>query len=72
MKATPTGNGMVHVEFDWSDKHGTCYDCGLPAAYEVGDWSKYHRKLCSVCTALAVYEGDTILAYLFEDQAVAL
>lgn len=24
---------LVHVEFEWDDSHGTCYECGLPAAF---------------------------------------
>lgn len=56
------------VTFDWSDEHGECYDCGAPAAYVVGDENGHTTTLCSVCTAMHVYEGEFIVRYLFEED----
>lgn len=62
---------LVHVEFDWSDEFGFCYDCGRPAAYEIGHsqdgTSPQARLRCSVCAASAAWEGEE-LTYLFEDR----
>ena len=64
-------SALVHVEFDWSDEHGECYECGLPAAYAL-DYNFANEKneaalRCSVCAALAASEG-AILTYLFAED----
>lgn len=72
MRLTPNADGsMMHVEFDWSTKHGECYDCGAPAAYRLADWEKADDDLhaqegdealrCSVCAALAAADGEGIV-----------
>lgn len=59
--------GLVHVEFDWSPEHGSCYECGLPAAYAVSgpdDHDTPHqpnRLRCSVCAAAAAADGDFLI-----------
>ena len=62
---------LVHVEFDWSDEFGFCYECGRPAAYTVGhdqDGTTADARLrCSVCAALNAWEGET-LTYLFAEN----
>ena len=46
---------LVRVEFDWSDEHGDCFDCGLPAAYRIPRFT--HNTMpdtdifCSICAA---------------------
>jgi hypothetical protein len=57
---------LVHVEFDWSDEFGRCYDCGLPAAYETGTRSTRRELLCSVCAAQHAADGE-VLTYLFRE-----
>ncbi len=64
------------LKFRWSDEHGTCYDCGAPAAYALP--ARYGRsadsevreedKLCSVCFAAEAYLGFGIGTYLFHDE----
>lgn len=48
---------LVRVVFEWDDRHGPCYDCGLPAAYRVVDISV---AVCSVCAAGRAANGDTV------------
>jgi hypothetical protein len=69
----------VRVTFEWSTKHGTCYDCGLPAAYSFPQRynpQRYHYPatvggrpedlLCSVCFAGAVVDNLNIGQKLFD------
>lgn len=61
---------LVHVEFDWSNEHGECYDCGLPAAYKlkhIGLDNHQDFVLCSVCAAYHASHGDEIV-YLFDEE----
>jgi hypothetical protein len=59
---------LVHVEFDWDDVFGECYDCGLPAAYA----ARQHglTMLCSVCAAGWAANGEQI-EYLFAETELA-
>lgn len=51
---------LQHVEFDWSTKHGQCYDCGLPAGFQlVGDAGSTGKR-CAVCAANAAADGEQI------------
>jgi hypothetical protein len=53
---TPNGKGkLIQVTFEWSDEHGTCEDCGLPAAFRAE-----RRPVCAVCAANAAAEGDRV------------
>lgn len=70
--------GLVHVEFEWSDEHGTCCDCGLPAAYVLDGVSRRPDNApsaedfrCSICAALAASEGERIRYLFAEDEAYA-
>lgn len=56
--------GEATIVLHWSDEHGPCYDCGLPAAF----WRSSERreapteadKLCAVCAANAAVDGEVI------------
>ena len=65
-------SGLVHVEFDWSDEYGECYECGRPAAYAL-DYNFANDRgaaalRCSVCAALAASEGARITWLFAEDD----
>lgn len=52
------GTDLVAVVFHWHTVHGTCQECGLPAAYTVSDmW-----RACCVCAAVAAAGGADIQA----------
>jgi len=52
---------LVPVVFAWSEKYGQCYDCGLPAAYCIGDDYEDEAHLrCSICAAELAAGGDMI------------
>jgi hypothetical protein len=70
---------IVHVEFDWTDEFGTCYDCGHPAFFALPD--AYNRageepqpiddkhKRCALCAANAAAEdGERIIRLDTEDE----
>lgn len=57
----------VHVEFNWSNKWGECYECGLPAAFYITDAPRSsstkitdEKKRCAVCAANAAAVGEEI------------
>ena len=60
---------MIKVVFYWSDKHGFCYECGLPAAFYapsmygegIGKPLTSEHKLCAVCAANKAAEGEHII-----------
>lgn len=58
------------VTFVWSREHGSCSDCGLPAAfYGVHAYGQgKHQKLCSVCAANAAADGQPIRRIYREDS----
>lgn len=70
--APPYTEGFEVVTFVWSNEHGHCYDCGLPAhfflplAYLSGDKvvpgqePTDQNKRCGVCAANAAAEGETV------------
>lgn len=67
MKITPMVEpNMVEVTFQWHTLHGSCYDCGCPAAflapdrYGVGKPVTDDNKLCCVCAANAAVDGERI------------
>lgn len=54
-----------HVEFDWSTEWGSCYECGLPAAFRLVGLAVYETNLdswkrCAVCAANAAATGEFI------------
>lgn len=54
---------LVEVKFQWSDEYGTCYECGLPAAFLVGDRKQSADSAdlrCAVCAANAAADGELI------------
>lgn len=57
------------VTFFWSNEHGRCTDCGLPAAflipYRYG--SGKPDRLCAVCAANAAADGARV-ERLFSDD----
>lgn len=61
---------LIDVHFKWSDEHGTCHDCGRPAAYEAIDayGPGRHEKLCSVCTASWAADGHIDFRWLFGEE----
>lgn len=48
---------MRIVVFQWQDTGVECYDCGLPAVYELVGQAV---ELCSVCAAQHAADGETI------------
>ena len=66
---------IVHVEFDWDDAKGKCWDCGNPAAYCVPDmYGPNHRLdnanlMCSVCAAYHASTGERIVYIWSDDDA---
>lgn len=56
----------IKVTFNWSDEHGRCYECGLPAAFlvpnaygdniDIGD----KHKRCAVCAANDACDGEIV------------
>ena len=66
--APPTTPGFEVVTFVWSSKHGHCYECGLPAAFKVGQYLQQplahnvppEDKRCSVCAANVATHGEVI------------
>jgi hypothetical protein len=69
---------LVTVVFGWSPKHGKCYECSLPAAYEMANgyvadepvWSDEpdpENLRCSVCAAMAAANGERI-RWMFADE----
>lgn len=61
--------GHEVVIFEWSTKHGTCQDCGLPAAYRLSNEVYANREpvlLCSVDAAYHAAQGEEI-EYLFKE-----
>lgn len=72
--APPYTPGYEVVTFVWSNEHGYCYDCGMPAhfflpyAYIPGDITpgclgqkpNDTNKRCGVCAANAAAEGETV------------
>ena len=57
----PSGEKLVHVSFEWSDRFGECYECGLPAAYESSEHDAQPESLrCSVCAAQDAARGASI------------
>lgn len=62
-----TRGNLVTVTFEWSDEHGECYDCGLPAAYYLYGRTRKPGVVyepadirCSVCAANLAADGETI------------
>lgn len=62
----PDGQGIVTVLMRWSNKHGECYGCGLPAAFWIPNRNVDHlsptaphasEKRCAVCAANEAAEG---------------
>lgn len=52
------------VVFGWSNKHGHCDDCGLPAAFAREPLAS---RLCAVCAANAAADGERIFRLDPED-----
>lgn len=50
---------VIEIVLHWDDQHGPCYDCGLPAAYELG--GSVPQRLCSICAATHAAEGEQII-----------
>lgn len=53
------------VTFNWSTEYGTCYDCGLPAAFcltgmTYKDWDLDNLKRCAICAANDAANGESI------------
>lgn len=73
MQSKTLADGKVEVTFVWSPEHGSCYDCGLPAAYAMPEryglpadsTVRPEDKLCSVCFASAVVDNKGVGTYLF-------
>jgi hypothetical protein len=66
------------VLFHWSTEHGTCYECGLPAAFYLPDAYGMDsegptevNKRCAVCAANDAAEGERVarIASLDEEGA---
>lgn len=63
---------LVTILAAWSENHGQCYDCGLPAAFRVPDaygnaWERGKDETlgpehlrCAVCAANAAVMGERI------------
>lgn len=51
----------VHV-FAWSRNHGDCYDCGAPAAFQLGAVGAPAPSSlrCAMCAAQAAADGEYI------------
>lgn len=67
----PRQEKMVSVSLEWSDKYGSCIECGLPAAffcpglYGEND-PKYviprvQNKFCAVCAANRAADGEKVM-----------
>lgn len=66
----PYTPGVEIVTFAWSNEHGHCYECGIPAAfflpkaYVVGDSApekpEVHNKRCAICAANAATDGNEV------------
>src|SRR5215212_996860 len=58
-----TATNMQTVVFKWSTEHGTCYDCGRPAAFAIEGEGPLRDDLkrCGVCAANAAVDGETIV-----------
>lgn len=58
--------GLVSIVFQWSDRHGECYECGAPAAFwlpprgPIGE-PRDHEKRCAVCAANAAVDEERVL-----------
>lgn len=57
------------VVFTWSNEHGHCYECGVPAAYALKGYKSKDALRCAVCAALVASEGEEI-EYLFKEYYV--
>lgn len=72
--APPYTPGYEVVTFVWSNKHGWCYDCGMPAAFFLprayinetnnpgapDQGPTDTNKRCGICAANAAAEGTTV------------
>jgi hypothetical protein len=46
---------LIHVEFDWDDKYGECFECGSPAAYTIGiDKTWYRHEPWEMCEKIMI------------------
>jgi hypothetical protein len=74
-------DGLIHVEFDWSNEFGLCEDCGdLPASYFAPDLVVTHHKLsgevvvqtghklCPICAAMWASYGERLERLWQEDE----
>jgi hypothetical protein len=62
MQTTEISEDLIEVTFRWHTKWGTCYDCGLPAAYYVDVYgvendTRDEAKFCCVCAADSMADG---------------
>lgn len=64
--APPYTPGVEIVTFAWSNEHGHCYECGLPAAfylptaYGQTEPPNDTNKRCAVCATNAAVDGETV------------
>lgn len=73
--APPYTPGFEVATFVWSNEHGHCYECGLPAAFylpvaylkeepgatnEGDEGPTEWNKRCAVCAANAAAEGEAV------------
>lgn len=68
--APPYTPGYEVVTFVWSNEHGHCYDCGLPAHFFLprayvsehspDDEPATRNLRCGICAANAATDGETV------------
>lgn len=59
------------VVLGWSNRHGPCYECGLPAAFALADEGPLRPEIkrCSVCAANDAATGIAIVRIDPEEAA---
>lgn len=61
---------LQKVTFQWDDRFGSCYDCGVPAVYALKEVYGPAKLRCSVCAAqAAIVDGEELIYLPNEEEA---